>query len=74
VRLPLDRENWTGRHAERAIAEAWRKFDRYEKTVNFDWPRERQDECYRPYFIARQLALEVSEVTRQCLDQARLLP
>jgi hypothetical protein len=34
LRLPKDPENWTGLHADKAIAEARRLFTRYEARIN----------------------------------------
>jgi hypothetical protein len=74
MRLPKDPENWTGIHAKRALAEAWRLFDRYEANADFSKPQEWNDRFYRPYQLARELAVEVARYTRWMERQANLLP
>jgi hypothetical protein len=59
MRLPTNPENWTPHHADLAVAEAWRRFDEYERRIDFSWPQEKQDQCYYPYWRARQTAAEV---------------
>ncbi len=74
MRLPKDQDNWTGHHAEKALAKARREFDRYEARINFEWPQERQDECYRPYRFARDEAVMVCTVTGWRIKEAEALP
>ena len=74
MRLPQQQENWTGKHADKAIAEAWRLFERYEARVDFDAPQEKQDELYRPYLHARELAIEVARYTGWRVKEAENLP
>jgi hypothetical protein len=74
MRLPKDPDNWTGWHADKAIAEAWRLFKRYEERIDFTWPQERQDDLYRPYQLARELAVNVARSTNYRVKEAEALP
>lgn len=73
-RLPKDPENWTGYHADAAILRAKKLFDRYEAGVDFTWPNEKINELYRPYQIARDVAVEVATHTRWRKQEAEMLP
>jgi hypothetical protein len=74
MRLPKDPENWSGWHADKAIAEAWRLFKRYEDRIDFTWPQARQDALYRPYLLAREVACDVSRYTSWRAAEAERLP
>ena len=74
MRIPKDKENWTGRHAERLIALAWKRFDEYEKKVDFDQPQEVQNDLYLPYQVAKNDALEVARYTQWMVKEAEALP
>ena len=74
MRLPRSTEEWTGLHAEAAIDEAWKLFDRYDARVDFTWPRDRQDRLYRPYQLARERAVQVAGITNWCKGEANALP
>lgn len=52
MRIPQDPDNVTPRHIDGLIADAFKKFDRYERRVDFTWPQEKIDELYRPYQLA----------------------
>ena len=74
MRLPKDPDNWTGWHADKALAEARRLFDRYEARIDFTWPQERQDDLYRPYWHAREEAIAVARYTGWRKAEAECLP
>lgn len=74
MRLPKNAENWTSTHAEQAIDEARKLFEKYEAKIDFTWPREKQDELYRPYQLARERAVEVARYTNWCVTEAKALP
>ena len=74
MRLPKDQDNWTGWHADKAIAIAEALFARYEAKVDFESPREQQDALYRPYQLAREEAIEVARVTGWRVSEAEALP
>jgi hypothetical protein len=74
TRLPNAPENWTGLHAERAIERAWKLFQQYEAQVDFESPREVQDELYRPYQLAREEAVTVAHSTNWRVKEAEMLP
>jgi hypothetical protein len=74
VRLPKDPENWSGWHADKCIEDAWRLFKQYDQRVDFDKPREEQDALYRPYQLARQLAVDVANYTSWRRREAEALP
>lgn len=74
MRLPSDPENWTGHHAESALAKAWKEFDRYEAKINFDKPQAVQDEIYEPYRRAREEAVMVCTYTMWMHQEAGALP
>lgn len=74
IRLPSNPDNITQEHAERAINHARHLFDMYEKKVDFTWPKEKIDELYRPYQIAREQAIELARHTRWCIGEAEALP
>jgi hypothetical protein len=74
MRLPANTDNWTPRHADRAIAEAWRLFDRYDMKIDLSWPQERQDALYRPYQLAREVAVQVANITNWRRAEADRLP
>lgn len=74
VRLPKDQDNWTGAHVDKLIERAKALFARYEDEVDFTWPRERQDDLYRPYQLAREEAVEVAHATDWRAAEAKALP
>jgi hypothetical protein len=74
MRLPKDQDNWTGWHVDKALAEARKQFERYEARIDFTWPREKQDDCYRPYQMARELAVTVARATNYRVQEAERLP
>ena len=75
MRLPRDPDNWTGWHAEKALAIARREFERYEARINFEWPQEKQDACYWPYSLAKRQAEEVcGTVGEPWAREAKTLP
>lgn len=76
MKLPKDTENWTLAHFERALERAKRAFDEYERRVDFEAPRAKQDDLYRPYAVARQLAVDVAcgVGIRSAIAQAEALP
>lgn len=74
IRLPKNPEDWTGAHADRALADAWKEFERYEAKVNFEAPREMQEELYRSYQLAKELAIDVARYTRWRVRETERLP
>lgn len=72
--LPKDQDNWTGQHAEVRIERAKVLFEKYEQEVNFNWPKEKIDNLYRPYLLAREEAIEVATVTNWRKQEAESLP
>ncbi len=74
MRLPKDPENWTGWHADKAIAEAWSAFRRYEDRIDFGFPQELQDAIYLPYRLARKTAVDVANYTNWRKAEAEKLP
>ena len=73
MRLPKDRGDWTGAHAEKAYAIAWKLFEEYEAKVDFDH-RERTDELYSLYLHARDEAIDIATATSWDEAKARALP
>jgi hypothetical protein len=71
MRLPKNPENWTGRHADLALARANHLYEKYERCVGFT-QREKTDALYRA--IARETAVEVCSYTRWRKQEAELLP
>lgn len=55
MRIPKDPDNITPYHVDRAIADALKKYDRYEQRVDFSKPQAEQDKLYRPYQLALML-------------------
>jgi hypothetical protein len=74
-RLPQDPENWTGIHAERCIARAWRLFEFYERKVDFEKMSETEvNDLYAPYMHARDEAIGVARTTQWKVKEAEALP
>jgi hypothetical protein len=71
VHIPRDADNITPAHVDRCIEDAWRKYDKYERGVNFDWPQEQIDELYRPYQLAVLLCEEL--ISFATPDQRKLI-
>lgn len=74
MRIPADPENWTLNLAERLLAIAWKKFEQYEKHVDFDKSQEEQDRWYLPYWFAREDAVKVASVAMWWVNVDRILP
>jgi len=74
MRLPKDQENWTSHHADLCLTNAWRKFYWYEARVDFTRPPETINDLYRPYQLARELAVQVANYTGWRAAEANALP
>lgn len=74
VRLPKDPDNWDSRHVDKAIEAAWRAFARYEARIDFNLPRDKQDEIYEPYRRCRQQAVDTANYTQWRAREANMLP
>jgi hypothetical protein len=74
IRIPKNPENLTSVHADRAIDDAWRQFERYETRIDFSAPQSVQDEIYRPYQRARELAVNVARYVHWRYREAEMLP
>lgn len=74
MRLPKNNENWTPQHVDATYEDARKKFAKYEAKINFEWSRERQEACYRPYAHARQVAIEVARNVGCDVERAEALP
>jgi hypothetical protein len=75
MRLPANHENWTSHHAQKAIDNAWKLFEKYESKVDLSDPAS-VDKWYSPYDRAKREAIDVTNtVGANCLiESARLLP
>jgi hypothetical protein len=74
MKLLANPDNWTGQHAERAIAAAHRAFAQYEAKVDFSKPIAEQNALYLPYQIAREDAVIVANYTNWKRADANRLP
>ena len=64
VRIPRDPDNILPYHIDRAIERALKKFDRYEKQLNFEH-REKTDHLYRDYQLAVLLCQDLRNYATQ---------
>jgi hypothetical protein len=74
VKLPQDQDNWTGAHVDKLIMRAEKLFAKYEAKIDFTWPQEKQDDLYRPYMLARELAVQVASTVHWREAEAKALP
>ncbi len=74
MRLPQNREKWTGTHAEKAIKHAWKLLEEYENKLGVLRSQEEINKLMQPYLSARDTALQVARVTEHKVLEAEELP